>query len=211
MELLAPFFIRKGETMEIKMLGLNEITPYENNPRKNADAVDKVASSIREFGFQSPIIVDKNLVIVAGHTRYEAAKKLNLKAVPVIVAENLTDEQAKAYRLADNKTAEFAEWDNNLLDKELFEIEDIDMSQFGFDKLEVDMADFGDEFSLPDGEEHTRTITLSLNEKQYQIAQAVEDYVNDNDLTEHDFGNPNKNSNAIFEAIYQWAAQKNLL
>ena len=197
--------------MEIKNLRLDEIKPYENNPRKNQDAIDKVASSIKEFGFQSPIIVDKNMVIVAGHTRYEAAKKLKLKAVPVIVAENLTEEQAKAYRLADNKTAEFAEWDNNLLDKELFDIKEIDMSQFGFLNEEFDIDDFGDDFSLADGEEHTRTITLSLSEKQYQIAQSVQDYVNENDIAEHSFGNHNQNSNAIFEAIYQWAEQKNLL
>lgn len=112
---------------------LSDIKPYENNPRLNDKAVDKVAASIKNFGFQAPIIVDKNHVIIAGHTRYKAAKKLGLKDVPVIVAENLSDEQVKAYRLADNKTGEFAEWDDELLAGELEDILGIDMTQFGFD------------------------------------------------------------------------------
>ena len=112
---------------------VTEIVPYENNPRVNDDAVDKVAESIREFGFQQPIVVDKDGVIIAGHTRLKAAKKIGLETVPVIQADDLTDEQAKAYRLADNKTNEFATWDFNALDFELLNIEDIDMSRFGFE------------------------------------------------------------------------------
>ena len=111
---------------------LAEITPYAQNPRKNDDAVDKVAASIQEFGFKQPIVVDKDGIIIVGHTRYKAAQKLGLETVPVLVADDLTEEQAKAYRLADNKTNEFAEWDFELLDLELFDI-GIDMEQFGFD------------------------------------------------------------------------------
>lgn len=118
---------------------LELIRPYEKNPRKNDDAVDKVAESIREFGFRQPIVVDKAGVIIAGHTRYRAAKKLGLQTVPVVVASDLTEEQVKAYRLADNKTAEFSGWDFDLLNQELFEINDIDMAAFGFD-----MAAFAD-------------------------------------------------------------------
>ena len=112
---------------------LEEIIPYENNPRNNEDAVDKVAASIREFGFKQPIVVDCDGVIIAGHTRYRAAKKLGLDEVPVLVADDLSPEQVRAYRLADNKTAEFSGWDFDLLDQELFEIDDIDMAAFGFD------------------------------------------------------------------------------
>lgn len=118
--------------MEVKLLNINEITPYENNPRKNDKAVDKVAESIKEFGFKQPIVIDKNNTIIAGHTRYKAAYKLGIESVPVIVADDLTEEQIKAYRLADNKTAEFADWDFTLLDEELKGIFDIDMSLFGF-------------------------------------------------------------------------------
>lgn len=90
------------------MLKLLDIKPYEKNPRKNDEAVKYVAESIKEFGFKVPIVVDKDMTIVAGHTRYKAAKKLGLNEVPVIVADDLTDEQIKAFRLADNKTGEKA-------------------------------------------------------------------------------------------------------
>ena len=119
--------------MNIEYKSIDEITPYINNPRKNKEAVDKVAASIKEFGFQQPIVVDKDNVIIVGHTRLQAAKKLKLKTVPVKVAEDLTEEQARAYRLADNKTNEFSLWDDDLLLPELDSIEDIDMSLFGFD------------------------------------------------------------------------------
>ena len=105
--------------MDILNLGLEEIKPYEKNPRNNDNAVDAVAASISEFGFKVPIIIDKDNIIVAGHTRYKAAKKLGLKTVPCIKADDLTDEQVKAFRLADNKVAEQAEWDFDLLNEEL--------------------------------------------------------------------------------------------
>lgn len=198
--------------MTIVKMKLADIIPYENNPRKNENAVDKVAESIKKFGFQNPIIVDKNHVIIAGHTRYKASQKLGLDEVPVIVAKNLTEEQVKAYRLADNKTGEFAEWDMNALNKEIYELENIDMSLFGFDIEEISPDGFGDDFDLPDGETpSTRTITLSLSEEQFRIATNVIDYIEDEGLIEHDFGNHNKRSNALFEAVYLWAEQNNLL
>ncbi|WII29179.1 DNA modification methylase [Ligilactobacillus salivarius] len=119
--------------MEVRNLKIDEIKPYENNPRNNLDAVDATANSIKEFGWQQPIVVDKDMVIIAGHTRYLAAKKLGCDTVPVVVASNLSDEQVRAYRLADNKTGELAEWDFKLLDTELQGILDIDMSDFGFE------------------------------------------------------------------------------
>ena len=119
--------------MEVRNLKIDEIKPYENNPRNNLDAVDATANSIKEFGWQQPIVVDKDMVIIVGHTRYRAAKKLGYDTVPVVVASNLSDEQVRAYRLADNKTGELAEWDFKLLDTELQDILDIDMSDFGFE------------------------------------------------------------------------------
>lgn len=127
--------------MKVEAKSIDDIKPYENNPRNNDDAVDAVANSIKEFGWQQPIVVDIGGVIIAGHTRYKAAKKLGLKHVPVVVADNLTPDQVKAYRLADNKTAELADWDMDLLNDELDQIRNIDMSDFGFDELDDDQID----------------------------------------------------------------------
>jgi len=125
--------------MEIVMMNIDEIIPYENNPRKNDDAVEAVANSIKNFGFKSPIVVDANKVIVNGHTRLKASKLLGLTMVPVIIASDLTEEQCRALRLADNKTAEIASWDKKLLMKELESIDweglEMDMTDFGFDNI----------------------------------------------------------------------------
>lgn len=119
--------------MKIEQKNRSKIIPFSNNPRINDAAVEKVAASIKEFGFKQPIVVDKDMVVIAGHTRLKAAEVLGLETVPVLVADDLTEEQVKAYRLADNKTAEFSEWNFDLLGMELFDIQDIDMEQFGFD------------------------------------------------------------------------------
>lgn len=119
--------------MQIKDVKISELIPYENNPRKNHEAIKYVAESIQEFGFKVPIIVDANNLIVAGHTRLEAAKQLKMKTVPVLIADDLTDEQIKAFRLADNKASEFAQWDYTKLYEELDNIE-LDMGVFGFDE-----------------------------------------------------------------------------
>ena len=118
--------------MQIKEMKIGELIPYERNPRKNDQAVDAVAASIREFGFRVPVIVDKNKVIVAGHTRIKAAKKLGLETVPVITASDLTEEQIRTFRLLDNKSAELAEWDFDKMKAELEQISGIDMREFGF-------------------------------------------------------------------------------
>lgn len=122
--------------MQIVYKNIDELIPYENNPRNNEEAVKYVANSIKEFGFKVPIIIDKENVIVAGHTRYKASKQLGLNEVPCVVADDLTEEQIKAFRLADNKTAEIATWDFDLLEQELGEIAGLDMTDFGFDFLE---------------------------------------------------------------------------
>lgn len=119
--------------MDVINKRIEDVKPYENNPRKNDAAVQYVANSIREFGFKQPIVIDRNGVIVAGHTRYKAAIELGLEEVPCIMAYDLTDEQVKAYRLADNKVAEASEWNLDLLNKELDDLfNEFDMADFGF-------------------------------------------------------------------------------
>ena len=124
--------------MKIFEISINNLKPYENNPRINDDAIEKVAESIKEFGFKVPIVIDKNNIIVAGHTRLRAAQQLGLDKVPCIIADDLTPEQVKAFRLADNRTAEFAAWDFEKLAEELGEIEEIDMAQFGFEEIQAE-------------------------------------------------------------------------
>lgn len=120
--------------MQVENWNIEDVKPYENNPRKNDEAVEKVANSIKEFGWQQPIVVDKDGIVIVGHTRLKAAQMLDLEEVPVHVASDLTDDQAKAYRLADNKTGELAIWDFPKLNIELEDIDwvDMNMEDFGF-------------------------------------------------------------------------------
>ena len=120
---------------------IDDVYPYENNPRNNEEAVDVVAESIQEFGFKIPIVISGDNVVVAGHTRIKAAKKLGMKEVPCIIADDLNDEQIRAFRLAGNKSAEIATWDEEKLEQELAQIMNIDMSLFGFGGEENDFAD----------------------------------------------------------------------
>lgn len=126
--------------MQIIEMSLQDLKPYENNPRINDKAVEVVAKSIEEFGFKNPIIVDKDNVIVAGHTRYRASKRLGLETVPVIMADDLTPEQVKAFRIMDNKSAEMAEWDYEKLKEELesLQIEEYDLNLTGLSPIEID-------------------------------------------------------------------------
>lgn len=127
--------------MNIIEMDIDKVIPYENNPRKNDEAVDKVALSISAFGFKVPIVLDANNVVVTGHTRLKAAKKLGLSKVPCILADDLTEEQIRAFRLADNKVAEFSQWDEDKLMQELEELENVDMSLYGFDELEAEVEE----------------------------------------------------------------------
>lgn len=132
--------------MEIQEFGIDEIKPYEKNPRKNEDSVKFVANSIKEFGFNVPIVIDADNVIVAGHTRWKAAKQLGLKKVPCIKKDDLTPAQIKAFRLADNKVGEFSQWDTELLGDELKDLGDVfDMGDFGFFDPMDDDAPTGDD------------------------------------------------------------------
>lgn len=152
--------------MNIIEMEIGSIKPYENNPRFNEKAVEKVAESIKAFGFRVPIIVDKDNIIVAGHTRLRAAETLGLTTVPVILADDMTEEQVRAFRLVDNKTNEYAEWDFDKLEKELEAIADLDMTLWDFDFVEDEDVD-GDEDDDPYSEK--------TNIPQYDITGDVPD------------------------------------
>lgn len=137
--------------MQLIYKKLNDIKQYENNPRKNDEAVKYVAESIKEFGFKVPVVLGKEGVIVIGHTRWKAAKSLNIKEVPCTIADDLSDDQIKSYRLADNKVSEFAKWDFNILNLELDELLDFDMSTFGFEIDEV-IDEYSTDFDLHGGD-----------------------------------------------------------
>lgn len=130
------------DDLKIVYKNVDELIPYENNPRNNDGAVEAVAKSIKEFGFKVPLVIDKDGEIAAGHTRLKAAKELGLEEVPCIIADDLTPEQVKAFRLADNKVGELAFWDYDMLHEELEEVRmgdfDFDMSEFGFFDTSVD-------------------------------------------------------------------------
>lgn len=146
--------------MNIVELRIADLLEYENNPRLNDKAVEAVAESIMQFGFKVPIIVDCDNVIVAGHTRLKAARFLEMERVPCIVADDLTDEQIKAFRLADNKVSEFAEWDNDKLFEELKLLNAYDMDSFGFDTLPDMMEELN--------EDNEVSIEEMLNEEEEQ-------------------------------------------
>ena len=147
--------------MQIINMKLSEIHPYEKNPRFNEDAVESVANSIQKFGFRSPIVVDKDHVIICGHTRFKAAQSLGLDEVPVVIAADLTPEQVQAYRIADNKTGEIAEWNYELLPLEIKELQEanFDLSLLGFDTEELDKLLNGEqENTISDGETDADTV-----------------------------------------------------
>lgn len=125
--------------MEIKQIKIEKIFPYDQNPRDNSAAVEKVAESIKEFGWQQPIVVDEEKIILAGHTRHLAAMSMGLKEVPVLIADGLSEAQKKAYRIVDNKTSELAEWDKELLKSEFLALQelDFDLNLTGFDLDEI--------------------------------------------------------------------------
>lgn len=198
--------------LKIRELDINELVEYEDNPRENAQAVEPVAESIKQFGFKVPIVIDKDNVIITGHTRLRAAKMLGMERVPTIQADDLTEDQVKAFRLADNKTAELADWDMTKLANELSVIFDIDMTALGFEDNEfsdVYADDFGEDFELPNGEQNPiRTMTFTLHREQKELIEYAMQLV-ENDIIET-YGNEHKKGNALYEVVRQWAEQKRL-
>ena len=146
--------------MKIEIADITSIKPYENNPRKLKDAaIEKVAMSLKEYGFRQPIVVDKDRIIVVGHTRYRASKKLGFKEVPITIADNLTPEQINAYRIADNRTAEESEWDSELLKMEIKELEakDFKLDLLGFNEDQLNDMLFEEKQGLTDEDEVPET------------------------------------------------------
>ena len=154
--------------MEIIYKSTKEIKPYENNPRNNNEAVEKVAVSITDYGFRVPIIIDSNNVIVAGHTRYKAALKIGCESVPCIVIDDLTQEQIRAYRLVDNKTAEYSSWDFEMLEKELKSL-DIDISEFEF-------PDLGETLDISDDDFYTDETVKNVKVKSIKCPHCGETF-----------------------------------
>ena len=192
---------------------LREITPYDKNAKKHDKTqIANVAESIKQYGFVHPIVIDSDGVIVIGHCRALAAKKLGMKEVPCVCVDDLTPEQVNALRLVDNKSNE-SDWDFDLLKDELPEL---DLSDFDFDfdfGLQADGEDyspdeFGDEFSLPDGDKpEICQMTFTLHQQQKELIEYAISIVKDN--VSETFGNANENGNALYEVIRQWAAQRN--
>ena len=129
--------------LSISYISISEIKPYENNPRQNKKAVEIVKNSIKQFGFKNPIILDKNNQIIAGHTRLEASKQLDYKEIPVIWADDLTEQQVKAFRIMDNKSQEFSDWDIEKLQIEFKDLEEyeFDTDLTGFSEEELDFLE----------------------------------------------------------------------
>ncbi len=144
----------------IEWVDIDSITPYENNPRKNNDAVGPVAQSIKEFGFNQPIVVDYNNVIVVGHTRHKAAKQLEMESVPILtLPKDMEENKIKAYRIADNRVSEFAEWDDEMLIEELKSLQ--------ADNYDVDMSGFNEDFILSQSEEEANRYTKKIDTPIY--------------------------------------------
>ena len=187
--------------MNIIDKNIDELREYKNNPRMNEAAVEAVANSIREFGFKVPIIIDADGVIVAGHTRKKAAERLGLKTVPCIVADDLTPEQVKAFRLADNKVAELADWDEDKLAIELDAI-DMDMEQFGFledfeQEIEEEIIKPEEEFTESLEEEHNYIVLFFKNDIDWLQAQSLFDIKPVKNLAKSKTGKITKGSNQI--------------
>jgi DNA modification methylase len=153
--------------MKVELWPIGRVKPYENNPRNNDDAVEAVAASVCQFGFRQPLVVDEADVIIAGHTRYKAATKLGLAEVPVHVARDLTPEQVRAYRLADNKCSELAEWDYDVLPIELSALQDAgcDLGLLGFDADELaDLLDPGVQAGFTDPDDMPDTAAEAITQ-----------------------------------------------
>lgn len=195
--------------MKVITVPITDIHPYARNPRKNDAAVDGVAASIRQFGFLVPLVIDRNNEIVSGHTRYRAAKKLGMKELPCVIADELSPDQIRAFRLADNKVAEKAQWDMDLLPLELSEIL-LPMTDFGFETVSED--EFSESFRLDEGEKKPfQQISITVHDEQAKLILAAIKYVYDHKSVTETFTNENHNGNGLYEVVRQWAAQRNLL
>ena len=196
--------------MKVANRNLAELKPYAGNAKKHdSTQIANVAESIKQFGFVQPIVIDRDGVIVIGHCRALAAKKLGMEEVPCVCVDDLTPEQVNALRIVDNKSNE-SEWDLDILSDELAEL---DFDGFDFDfVLESEGEDyspdeFGDDFTLPDGDKpEICQMTFTLHQRQKELIEYAVSAVMDN-VTET-FGNTNGNGNALYEVVKEWAEQR---
>lgn len=192
--------------LKIEYVDVAKLKPYDKNTRKHEDYdVSQIAKSIEQYGFNDPIgIWGKDNIIVEGHGRLLAAKKLGMDKVPCIRLDDLTDEQRREYAIMHNKSAELSTWDFDLLAEE---IDGLDFSGFDIDWGIVSPDDYGEEFELPDGDKgEICQMTFTLHERQAELIKEAIQKVKD-DVTET-FGNTNSNGNALYEVVRQWAEQR---
>ena len=192
------------EQFNIEWKDITGVKPYARNAKKHDETqIANVAESILQFGWQQPIVCDKDGVIIIGHCRLLAAKKLGLKKVPVKTVDNLSEEQVKKLRALDNKLNE-SDWDFDLLAEDIGEL---DFSGFDIDWGIVSPDDYGESFELPDGDKsEICQMTFTLHERQAELIKEAMKNVKD-DITET-FGNTNSNGNALYEVVRQWAEQR---
>lgn len=164
--------------MNIINVSIDKIKPYENNPRDNDNAVEGVAKSIKAYGWQQPIVVDKENVIIVGHTRYRAAQKLGMKTVPVLVADKLNEQQVKAYRLADNKTGENAIWDNKKLLKELESLDEKVYTGFKESSIFSEVLDESDKSPVLENDKGI-TYSMNISTQNKQAFEKIKNYVDE--------------------------------
>lgn len=204
--------------MEIIYKKVDELIPYMNNSRTHSDEqIQQIASSIKEYGFTNPVLIDENNGVIAGHGRIEGAKLLNMIDVPCIVLEGLTEAQKKAYVIADNKMALNAGWDEELLKLELESLKeldfDLDLTGFNLEeineltKFDINENEFDTNFELPNGDKsEIEQITFTLHKEQAEkIREAIK---NVDGVIDDYYGNTNRNGNAIWEVVRQWEEQK---
>lgn len=192
--------------LNVEYIPVGKLKPYDKNTRKHEDYdVSQIAKSIEQYGFNDPIgIWGKDNIIVEGHGRLLAAKKLGMAEVPCIRLDDLTDEQRREYAIMHNKTAELSSWDFDLL---AAEIDGLDFSGFDIDWGIVSPDDYGEEFELPDGDKsEICQMTFTLHERQAELIKEAIQKVKD-DVTET-FGNTNSNGNALYEVVKEWAEQR---
>lgn len=195
---------------------VSDLIEYARNPRKNDHAVDKVAAAIREFGFRVPVLAKSDKTVVDGHLRLKAAKKLGLETVPVMLCDDMTDAQIKAFRISVNRVAEFAEWDDEMLRVEFAELEglgfDLELTGFGLD--EVKALDFDDDAetempALADGDkEPYQQKTFTLHDEQAAIVDDAVTLARTNPLADTGL-NENSNGNALALICQQWLEAQN--
>lgn len=192
--------------LQIENVALSEIKPYKHNAKKHDEKqIGNVAESIYQFGWQQPLVLDKDKVIIIGHCRYLAAKKLKLKTVPCKIAADLTADEVKKLRALDNKLNE-SEWDLDMLS---LDIGGLDFKGFDVDWGIIKPDDFGTEFAIASGDKSVmETMTFTLHHEQAELIRSAMETVLKNEEAQETFGNTNRNGNAIYEVVRQWAEQR---